>query len=130
MPVSAQCAQFKRCALVISVHPCWHITLLLTKLLHATRYIVISDGTELCTTVNDSGVRMYMDWDSLEWKELPSSWMSKKAKRDFQRGSTHVRIHVKIYLLHVCLAQYLCPALCHVSQHAIVPLIQHDLHLY
>jgi hypothetical protein len=23
-------------------------------------YIVISDGTELCTTVNDAGVRMYV----------------------------------------------------------------------
>mmetsp|Transcript_6163 Transcript_6163/g.15802 ORF Transcript_6163/g.15802 Transcript_6163/m.15802 type:complete len:974 (-) Transcript_6163:246-3167(-) len=55
-------------------------------------YIVIQDGTELCTTLNDAGVRMYMDWDSLEWKELPAAWMNKKAKRDFQRGATEVEL--------------------------------------
>lgn len=34
----------------------------------------------------------YMDWDCLEWKELPSTWLNKKAKRDFQRGATEVEL--------------------------------------
>eukprot|EP00038_Savillea_parva_P020003 m.30168 g.30168 ORF g.30168 m.30168 type:complete len:961 (+) comp4673_c0_seq2:146-3028(+) len=57
-------------------------------------YITITDGTELCTTVDENGVRMYMDWDSLEWKELPAAWTTKKAKLDFQRGATIVDLDV------------------------------------
>jgi kinesin family protein C2/C3 len=35
-----------------------------------------------------------MDWDSLEWRELPAAWMNKKAKRDFQRGATEVELDI------------------------------------
>eukprot|EP00041_Stephanoeca_diplocostata_P026043 m.694275 g.694275 ORF g.694275 m.694275 type:complete len:989 (+) comp22879_c0_seq1:253-3219(+) len=62
-------------------------------------YITLPDGTELCTTVTAKGVRMYMDWDTLEWNVLPDEWLQKtgvKGKRDFQRGGTQVDLHASM----------------------------------
>jgi len=53
-------------------------------------YIVLDDGTELTTTVSDTGQRMYMDWDEQSWQVLPEEWLggNTKVRTDFQRGQT------------------------------------------
>lgn len=50
---------------------------------------------ELTTTVNAAtGKRMYMDWDSQEWKEIPEHWLkqTQTVKSDFTRGQTLLNI--------------------------------------
>lgn len=58
-------------------------------------YLTLDDGMELTTTVNAAtGKRMYMDWDSQEWKEIPEHWLKQTAtvKTDFTRGQTLLNI--------------------------------------
>ena len=51
------------------------------------RYVTLDDGMELTTTVASNGMRMYMDWDSQEWRELPEEWLGRATvKTDFRRG--------------------------------------------
>lgn len=57
-------------------------------------YITLDDGTELTTTLDKDNKRVYMDWDTLKWKELPESWTSKTVKTDFRRGQTQVALDV------------------------------------
>eukprot|EP00729_Bicosta_minor_P008425 gene8424-5239_t len=58
-------------------------------------YLTLDDGMELTTTVNAAtGKRMYMDWDSQEWKEIPEHWLkqTQTVKTDFTRGQTLLNI--------------------------------------
>jgi len=56
-------------------------------------YVTLDDGMELTTTIGADGVRMYMDWDSQEWRELPSDWLKDgTVKTDFRRGQTNVNM--------------------------------------
>lgn len=55
-------------------------------------YITLDDGTELTTTLHDDGRRMYMDWETLKWRELPENWIATTVKTDFRRGHTQVAI--------------------------------------
>ena len=56
-------------------------------------YIVLDDGTELTTTMSETGQRMYMDWDEQAWQVLPEEWLSgTQVRTDFSRGRTVVDI--------------------------------------
>lgn len=50
---------------------------------------VTLDDVELTTTITADGTRMYMDWETQEWRELPDEWLKQATvKTDFQRGQT------------------------------------------
>lgn len=46
-------------------------------------YITLDDGTEVTTYVDDTGKRMYMDWDSQRWMPFPEDWYPKKKEEEF-----------------------------------------------
>eukprot|EP00048_Salpingoeca_helianthica_P013129 m.196078 g.196078 ORF g.196078 m.196078 type:complete len:932 (+) comp15460_c15_seq16:50-2845(+) len=37
-------------------------------------YFSLVDGTEICTYVDEQGHRMYMDWETQEWRPIPQEW--------------------------------------------------------
>lgn len=49
-------------------------------------YITLEDGTEVTTYVEDTGQRMFMDWDLSEWQPFPDEWYAASSMKGGEDG--------------------------------------------